>query len=76
MPSESQAETQPQAQIRVLLVDDHPPFRIGMRVLLEQNPAITVVGEAGTGAETLRLAAQLQPDVVVLVHVGLNESRD
>ena len=55
-----------QAKIRVLLVDDHPPFRIGMRVLLEQNPAIAVVGEAGTGGETLRLVAQLQPDVVVL----------
>jgi DNA-binding NarL/FixJ family response regulator len=55
-----------EAQIRVLLVDDHPPFRIGMRVLLEQNPAISVVGEASSGAETLRLAAALQPDVVVL----------
>ncbi len=55
-----------QPKIRVLLVDDHPPFRIGMHVLLEQNPLISVVGEAGTGAETLRLAAQLQPDVVVL----------
>lgn len=54
------------AKIRVLLVDDHPPFRIGMRVLLEQNPAIAVVGEASTGAETLQLAATLQPDVVVL----------
>lgn len=55
-----------QAPVRVLLVDDHPPFRIGMRVLLEQHAAITVVGEAGTGAETLQLAMQLQPDVVVL----------
>lgn len=55
-----------QLPVRVLLVDDHPPFRIGMRVLLEQHAMITVVGEAGTGAETLQLAAQLQPDVVVL----------
>jgi DNA-binding NarL/FixJ family response regulator len=54
------------ATIRVLLVDDHPPFRIGMRVLLEQHASITVVGEAGTGAETLRLVSALQPDVVVL----------
>jgi DNA-binding NarL/FixJ family response regulator len=55
-----------QLPVRVLLVDDHPPFRIGMRVLLEQHAMITVVGEAGTGAETLQLATQLQPDVVVL----------
>lgn len=52
--------------IRVLLVDDHPPFRVGMRVLLEQDPDITVVGEAGTGQETLRQAAALLPDVIVL----------
>jgi DNA-binding NarL/FixJ family response regulator len=63
---ETETPQEEQSQIRVLLVDDHPPFRIGMRVLLEQNPAISVVGEASTGAETLRLAAQLQPDVVVL----------
>src|SRR5215213_4250977 len=62
----SESESTSQAQIRVLLVDDHPPFRIGMRVLLEQNPAIVVVGEASTGAEALRLAAQAQPDVVIL----------
>src|SRR5688572_21659408 len=61
-------ETQPDSQsiIRVLLVDDHPPFRIGMRVLLEQHATIRVVGEASTGAEALRLAAQSHPDVVVL----------
>jgi DNA-binding NarL/FixJ family response regulator len=53
-------------RIRVLLVDDHPPFRVGMRVLLEQNPSIQVVGEAGTGAETLAAAEQLQPHVLVL----------
>jgi two-component system, NarL family, response regulator LiaR len=62
-PEPSTASTPP---IRVLLVDDHPPFRVGMRVLLTQNPAIVVVGEAGTGAETLRQAATLHPDVVVL----------
>ena len=52
--------------IRVVLVDDHPPFRIGMRVLLEQSPRIQVVGEAGDGAEALAAAEQLQPDVLVL----------
>jgi DNA-binding NarL/FixJ family response regulator len=52
--------------IRVLLVDDHPPFRIGMRVLLEQSPAIQVVGEADNGKAALDQIDALQPDVVVL----------
>lgn len=52
--------------IRILLVDDHPALRIGLRILLEQAPDIEVVGEAGTGAEALRLIERLQPDVVVL----------
>lgn len=52
--------------IRVMLVDDHPPFRIGMRVLLEQNPAIGVVAEADTGRAALELLSGSQPTVVVL----------
>lgn len=52
--------------IRVMLVDDHPPFRIGMRVLLEQNPAIGVVAEADTGRAALEQLADSQPTVVVL----------
>lgn len=52
--------------IRVLLVDDHPPFRIGMHVLLEQNPLIQVVGEADSGKAAIEQVAALQPDVVVL----------
>lgn len=52
--------------IRVMLVDDHPPFRIGMRVLLEQNPAIVVVAEADTGRAALEQLAASQPTVVVL----------
>ncbi len=52
--------------IRVLLVDDHPPFRIGMRVLLEQSAAIQVVGEVDTGQAAIDQVSVLQPDVVVL----------
>lgn len=52
--------------IRVVLVDDHPPLRMGLRVILEQQADIRVVGEAGTGAEALALVERLQPDVVVL----------
>lgn len=52
--------------IRVMLVDDHPPFRIGMRVLLEQNVQIQVVAEADTGRAALEQLAGSQPTVVVL----------
>lgn len=52
--------------IRVMLVDDHPPFRIGMRVLLEQSQEIQVVAEADTGRAALELLAASQPTVVVL----------
>ena len=52
--------------IRVLLVDDHPSLRAGLRSRLEQEEDITVVGEAGTGEEALRLARQRSPNVIVL----------
>ena len=52
--------------IRVLLVDDHPPLRIGLRILLEQAPGIDVVGEAEGGAEALRQIEALRPDVAVV----------
>lgn len=52
--------------IRVLLADDHPALRVGLRVLLEQAPDVAVVGEAGDGREALEQIETLQPDVVVL----------
>jgi DNA-binding NarL/FixJ family response regulator len=52
--------------IRVVLVDDHPALRIGLRVLLDRASDVQVVGEAGDAAEALRAIASLQPDVVVL----------
>jgi two-component system response regulator NreC len=52
--------------IRVLLADDHRMLREGIRALLERQDDITVVGEASDGRETVRLAASLCPDLVVM----------
>lgn len=51
--------------ITVLLVDDHPIVRSGLRTLLETDPHLQVVGEAATGEEALTLARHLQPSVVL-----------
>lgn len=53
-------------KISVLLVDDHSLVRRGFRRILEDEPDITVVGEAGDGAEAIRLARQLKPSVIVM----------
>jgi DNA-binding NarL/FixJ family response regulator len=53
-------------QIRVILADDHDILRQGLRLLLQAQPDIKVVGEARTGSEVLQQVAALQPDVVVL----------
>lgn len=52
--------------VRVLLVDDEPTMRIVLRTALEVRGRVDVVGEARTGGEAVRLAEDLQPDVVVL----------
>jgi len=53
-------------KISVLLVDDHSLVRRGFRRILEDEPDIEVTGEAGDGAEAVRLAKELQPNVVVM----------
>lgn len=53
-------------RIRLLIADDHPVFRYGLRALLQAEPAAEVVGEAMTGDEAIALAASLQPDVILM----------
>ena len=52
--------------IRILIADDHVLVRSGVRALLAADPELEIVGEAGSGEETLRLAAALAPDLVLL----------
>jgi DNA-binding NarL/FixJ family response regulator len=51
--------------VRVVIADDHPMFRYGLRAVLEQSDGIDVVGDAGDGEALLALVAELSPDVVV-----------
>lgn len=52
--------------IRVLIVDDHGLFRAGLRALLEQKSEYSVVGEAADGESAVRLAGELQPDLILM----------
>jgi two-component system, NarL family, response regulator NreC len=59
---------------RILLADDHAVLRSGLRLLLETQPDLQVVGEAATGTETLNMAETLQPNLILLdlsmPHIG------
>jgi DNA-binding NarL/FixJ family response regulator len=52
--------------LRVLVADDHPFFRDGLRSLLTSSPDTELVGEASTGEEAISLVSELQPDVVLM----------
>ncbi|HID28949.1 MAG TPA: response regulator transcription factor, partial [Desulfobacterales bacterium] len=50
----------------ILIVDDHPVFRKGLRLLLEEEQDLRVVGEAADGREAIDLVCELSPDLVVM----------
>jgi DNA-binding NarL/FixJ family response regulator len=52
--------------IRVLIADDHAPFREGLRALLSSVPEMTVAGEAENGEDAIQAAADLQPEVILM----------
>jgi DNA-binding NarL/FixJ family response regulator len=52
--------------VRILLADDHPLFRQGLRSLLDTLPDLEVVGEARTGEQAIMLAQTVQPDLVIM----------
>lgn len=53
-------------KLKLLLADDHKLFLSGLKLLLQRNPAIAVVGESSSGEETVRLFEQLKPDILLL----------
>src|SRR5512146_1490877 len=59
-------DRQHEDSLRVLIVDDHPIFRDGIRALLASVPDFEIAGEAATGDEAIAEAATLQPDVVLM----------
>ena len=52
--------------LRLVIADDHPIFRAGLRAVLARSPEIQVVGEAGDGAEALDQVRQFKPDIAIV----------
>lgn len=65
-PFEEDLSGRPASPTRILLVDDHAIFREGLKLLLEDQPDMRVVGEASTGSEAVNRLTGLAPDVVIM----------
>jgi two-component system response regulator DevR len=64
--TEPTTSPEPASGIRILIADDHEVVRIGLAALLDGQPGLSVVAQAASGADAVRLARQQRPDVVVL----------
>ena len=53
-------------KLRILIAEDHETVRDGIKLIIESQPDMTVVGEAGDGREAIRLAEELKPDIVLM----------
>jgi len=67
--------------VRILIADDHPIFRDGLRRLLDSEPEFQVIGQASNGVEAVNLARQMKPDILLLdlampLLTGLNALRE
>ena len=60
------AKTDGRSEVRILLVDDQPEVRCGLRMILQLEAGAVVIGEAGTATEALMLAAALKPHLVIM----------
>ena len=54
------------ATVRVMIADDQTLFRVGLARLLEEDPRVEIVGQAGDGVEAVKLAGSISPDVVLM----------
>jgi len=62
----SESATARPAEVRLLIVDDHPVFRLGLTTLLQSVPHFSLLGEASTKAEAIAQARRLRPDVILM----------
>ena len=58
--------------IRVILADDHQMMRQGLRLILEREPSVEIIGEAATGLSAMELAARLTPDIMIM-DIGMQD---
>jgi two-component system nitrate/nitrite response regulator NarL len=55
-----------QREVKLLIVDDHPVFRRGLREVIEENPRFRVIGEAADGEAALKMITELKPGIAVV----------